>query len=174
MHAAPIYADPSIIPSSFFFSVRRGQTPTKAWAHKSQRGWAGRGGEGRGGDKGTPKCLVKADGAAESSPMLVQTDNVQKFPVKLMSRQFAFNIQDLGESLEAVLPLLNYHSYHRVRRHRGHLDTKDCQVQLCNSNDIHAISETNSLHFVPAWPPTAHACKQTVLCFQQSQLVGLT
>lgn len=162
MHAAPIYADPSIIPSSFFFQSAGVRHPQRPGPTKVKGG--GLGEEGRGGDKGTLKCLVKADGAAESSLMLVQTDNVQKFPVKLMSRHFAFNIQDLGESLEAVLPLLNYHSYRRVRRHR-----QDCQVQSCNSNDIHAISETNSLHFVPAWPPTAHAC-----IFQQNQLVGLT
>lgn len=54
---------PSIIPNFFFC---RGQTPTKAWAHNSQRE------AGTGRDKGTLKCLVKADRAAESSLMMLK------------------------------------------------------------------------------------------------------
>lgn len=98
MHARrPNLCSPSIIPSSFF---RRGQTPTKArWAHKSQRGPMGESEGRRGGDKGTLKCLVKADRAAESSLMLAQTDNSLKFWVKLMSCQFVFNMSVFGKCL---------------------------------------------------------------------------
>lgn len=49
-----------------------------------------------------------------------------------MSRHFAFNIWDLDEGLEAVC-------YGRVQCQSAHIDTKDCQVQLCNSDDIHAF-----------------------------------
>lgn len=36
--------------------------------------------------------------------MAAQTDNVQKFPVKLMSCHFVFNLSVLGQGLQAVLP----------------------------------------------------------------------
>lgn len=68
---------------------------------------------GGGGDKGKLKCLVKAGRAAESSLMLAQTDNLQKFPVKLMSCHFVFNMSLLANGLEAVFPFSIHYSYCR-------------------------------------------------------------
>lgn len=47
------------------------------------------------GDKGKLKCLVKADWAAESSLMQARTNNLLKFPVKLVRYDFVLNMSGL-------------------------------------------------------------------------------
>lgn len=53
--------------------------------------------------------MVKADGAAESSLMPVQTDNVQEFPVELMSCHFVFNVSASVQSVDVVCHFFTGH-----------------------------------------------------------------
>ncbi len=137
MHArCPNLCSPPIIPSSFF-SIRRGQTPTKAWAHKSQRG------RGRGeGTKARWGAWSKLTGLLSHHWCWFKLITCKNS--KWSRRDVAWNLsfwefQFWVKVWEHFFLSLPYSSC-RFLPHRGRSDIKNCQLQLCNSNDIHAFA----------------------------------